>query len=178
MGQLGGIGIGQRLGHLIEVGPGHLLTQPLDQFLEVLAGLGGDELVVLQPPHLAGQVVREQIELHPPFRGHLVGDLPAALVAGGAGVGLELLDADALLGQDLLELFGDLAVGAPEVTPVELLLALQAQLVQQVAQPLDLLAVRGRPPPVEHPLQRLVKVAVGQQVVGQLRQHRSVSSTS
>ena len=171
VGQLRGIGIGQRLRHLIEVGPGHLLAQPLDQFLEVLARLGGDELVVLQAAHHAGQIAREQVELHPPLGGHLVGDLPTALVPGLARIGLELFDADALLGQHLLQLLGDLAVGAAEVAAVELLLPLQAQLVQQVAQPLDLFPVRGPPPPVEHPLQRLVQVAVGQQVVGQLRQH-------
>ena len=71
---------------------------------------------------------------------------------------------------DLLELLGHLAVGTAQVTPVELLLPLEAQLVEQVAQPLDLLAVGGPPPPVEHALQRLVQVAVGQQVVGQLRE--------
>ncbi len=102
--------------------------------------------------------------------GHLVGDLLAALVTRRAGVGFEPLDAEPLLGQHLLELLGDLAVGAAEVTAVELLLALEPQLVEQVAQSLDLLAVRGPPPPVEHALERLVQVAVGQQVVGQLRQ--------
>ena len=130
------VGIGQRLGHLLEVGPGHLLAEPLDQLLEVLTGLGGDELVVLQAAHHAGQVAREQVELHPPFRGHLVGDLLTTLVPGVAGVGLELFDADALLGQDLLELLGHLAVGAAQITAVELLLPLEPQLVEQVAQPL------------------------------------------
>ena len=82
VGQLLGVGIGQRLRHLLEVGPGHLLAEPLHQLLEVLAGLGGDELVVLQAPDHAGQVAREQVELHAPFGGHLVGDLLAALVPG------------------------------------------------------------------------------------------------
>ena len=70
------------------------------------------------------------------------------------------------------ELLGHLSVGAPQVAAVQLLLPLEAQLVEQFAQTLDLLAVGGPPPPVEHPLQRLVQVAVGQQVVGQLGQHR------
>ena len=172
MGQLLGVGVGQRVGHLVEVGLGHLLTQLLHQVLEVLAGFGGDELVVLRAPHLPGEVVGEQVELHAPFGGHLVGHLLSALVIRGQGVGLELLDAGALLGQHLLELLGHLAVRTAEVAPVQLLLPFQAELVEQVAQALDLLAVGGVPPPVEHPLQCLVQVAVGQQVVGQLGEHR------
>ena len=78
----------------------------------------------------------------------------------------------ALLVQDVLELLGDLAVGPAQVALSELVLALQPELVQQLPQALDLLAVGGLPAPVEHPLQRLVEVPVGQQVVGQLRQHR------
>jgi hypothetical protein len=39
VGQLLGIGVGQRFGHLVEVGLGHLLAQLLHQLLEVLAGL-------------------------------------------------------------------------------------------------------------------------------------------
>ena len=86
----------------------------------------------------------QQVELHPPLGGHLVGDLLTALVPGLAGVGLELFDADALLGQHLLELLGHLAVGAAQVAAVELVLPLEPQLVEQVPQALDLLAV-GRP---------------------------------
>ena len=123
---------------------------------------------MLQAADLAGQVVREQVELHPPLGGHLVGDLLAALVTGVAGVRLQPLDAEALLAQHVLELLGDLGVGAAEVTLLEQLLAFDPELVEQVAQSLDLFAVGGLPPPVEHALQRLVQVAVGQQVVGQL----------
>ena len=141
VGQLLGIGVGQRLGHLVEVGLGHLLAQLLHQLLEVLAGLGGHEFVVLQPPHGAGQVAREQVELHASLGGHLVGHLLAALVARGLGIGLELLDPGTLLGQHLLQLLGHLAVGPTEVTPVELLLALEPELVQQLAEALDPLAV-------------------------------------
>ena len=79
--------------------------------------------------------------------GHLVGHLLATLVPRGVGVGLELLDAGPLLGQYLLELLGHLAIGAPEVTTVELLLALEAELVQQVAQTLDLARRPASPTP-------------------------------
>ena len=166
------VGIAERLGHLVEVGPGDLLAQPLHQLLEVLAGLGGDELVALQAAHLAGQVVGQQVELHPALGGHLVGDLLAALVAGVAGVGLQLLDAEALLLQHVLQLGGDLGVGPAEVALLEQLLALHAELVEQFAQTLDLLAVGRLPAAVEHALQRLLQVAVGQQVVRQLLQDR------
>ena len=52
------------------------------------------------------------------------------------------VDAHALLGQDLCELLGDLAVGAAQVAPVELVLPLEAQLVEQVPQALDLVGRR------------------------------------
>ena len=84
----------------------------------------------------------------------------------------ELLDAEPLLLQHVLELLGDLRVGAAEVALLQQLLAFHAQPVEQVAQPLDLLAVGGPPAAVEHPLERVVQVAVGQQVVGQLLQDR------
>jgi hypothetical protein len=170
--QLCRVGVGQRVGHLLEVGPGDLLAQTLDQLLEMLARLGRHELVLLQAAHRAGQVAREQVELHAPLGSHLVGDLPSALVPRGLGIGLQPFDAGTLLAQHLLELLGHLAVGATQVTPLELLLTFEPELVQEIAQSLHLLAVGGAPPAVEHPLERFVEVAVGQEVVGQLRQHR------
>ena len=168
--ELGGVGVGERLGHLVEVGLRHLFAQPLHELLEVLARLGGHELIVLEPAHRPGQVAGQQVERHPPLGGHLGGDLLATLVPRGPGILLELFDAEALLGHHLLQLLGYLPVGAAQVTLVELVLTFEAELVEQVPQPLDLVAVRGAPPTVEHPLQRLVHVAVGQQVVGELRQ--------
>lgn len=125
---------------------------------------------MLEPAHLPREVVGQQVELHPPLGRHLVGDLLTPLVARVAGSGLELLEAEALLGQDLLELLGDLAVGATEVTALELLLPLDPEPVEELAQALDLVAVGGLPAAVEHPLERLVEVAVGQEVIGELGQ--------
>ncbi len=170
--ELGRVGVAERLGHLVEVGPGDLLAQPLHQLLEVLTRLGGDELVVLQAAHLARQVVGQQVELHPALRGHLVGDLLAALVARVAGVRLQLLDTEPLLLEHVLEFGGDLGVGPAEVALLEQLLALHADPVEEVAQTLDLLAVGRLPAPVEHALQRLVEVAVGQEIIRQLLQDR------
>ena len=43
-----GVHVGERVGGALEEGVGHLAAQLLDQLLEALAGLGGDEVVVLQ----------------------------------------------------------------------------------------------------------------------------------
>ena len=168
--ELGRVRVRQGLGHLVEVGLRHLLAELLHEFLEVLAGLGGHELVVLQPADLAGQVVGEQVQLHAALGGHLVGDLLAALVARVAGVGLEALDAQPLLAQDVLQFVGDLGVGPTQVTLFEQFLSLHPQLVEQLAQALDLVAVGRAPPTVEHPLEGLLQVPVGQEVIGQLLQ--------
>ena len=76
----------QRLGRPLEEGVGHLPAQLLDQLLELLAGLGGDEVVVLQGLDPARQVARLQVEGHAALGGHVVGDLGPALVARGRRV--------------------------------------------------------------------------------------------
>ena len=58
----------------------------LEELLEVLAGLGRDEVVLLQSPHPAGQVGGQQVQLDVALGHDLVGDLLAALVARLAGV--------------------------------------------------------------------------------------------
>ena len=166
--ELGRVRVRHRLGHLVEVGLGHFLAQALHEVFEVLAGLGRDELVVLQSADLTGEVVGKEIELHPTLGGHLVGDLLAALVLRIACLGLEALDAEPLFAQHVLELFGDLGVRTAQVALFEQLLALHPQLVQQVPKPLHLVTVGGLPPAVEHALKRFVQVPVSQEVVGQL----------
>ena len=99
--ELLGVGVGHGLGHLVEEALGDLLAQLLEQLLEVLAGLGGDEVVLLEAPHLAGQVGGQQVELDAAFGHDVVGDLLAALVAGLAGVLGQGLEPGALLGDDL-----------------------------------------------------------------------------
>ena len=61
---------------------------------------------------------------------------------------------------------------ATEVASVANLFSLEAQPFEEVAQSLHLLAVGGAPTAVEHSLERLVEVTVGEQVVGQLREDR------
>ena len=74
---------------------------------------------------MPAKIVGKEIELHPTLRRDLVGDLLAALVTRSACLGFESLDAEPLLGEHLLELFGHLAVGTAQVTAVELLFALE-----------------------------------------------------
>ena len=74
----------------------------------------------------------------------------------------------ALLVDDVVQLVGDLVVDAAEVELVELVLALLAQLVHQLAQALHALAVAVAHALLHHPPQRRVHVAVVEQVVGEL----------
>ena len=77
-----------------------------------------------------------------------------------------------LLGvDDLAQLLGDLVVDAAEVEAVEPLLALAAQAVEQVADPLHHLALPVAETRLEQPPERGVEVAVVQQVVGHLLEH-------
>ena len=97
---------------------------------------------MLEAAHLAGQVVGQQVELHAALGGHLVGDLLAALVARVAGVGLELLDAEALLGAARPASSSAISEKAPPRSPCSSSSSRsQAQLVEELAQSLDLLAV-------------------------------------
>ena len=78
--QLSGIGVGECVGHLVEVGTGDLFAQTIEELFEVLARLGGHELVLLEAAHHAREVARKEVELHPSFVRHLTGHLFAPLV--------------------------------------------------------------------------------------------------
>ena len=120
--------------------------------------------------HLAGQVGRQQVELHALLGGDLLGDLPAALVAGGPGLALEVVDPLALGVDDVAQRLGDLVVDAAEVVALELLPPLAAQLLEQLPHALDPLAVAVPEARLQHPAQGGVQVAVVEQVVGDLGQ--------
>ena len=78
----------------------------------------------------------------------------------------------ALLVDDVVELAGDLVVHTAEVVPVEPVLALAAELLEQLTDPGQLLAVAVAHALVHHPAQGGVDVAVVQQLVGQLVEER------
>ena len=79
-----------------------------------------------------------------------------------------VVDGVALLVDDVVELAGDLVVDPAEVEAVEPLLALPAQLLEQLPHALQALAVAVAQALVHHPAQRRVDVAVVQQLVGEL----------
>src|SRR5829696_939231 len=79
-----------------------------------------------------------------------------------------VVDGVALFVHDVLELASDLVVDTPEVEPVEPLLALAAELLQQLAHALQAFAVAIPEALVHHPPQRGVDVTVVQQLVGEL----------
>ena len=84
------------------------------------------------------------------------------------GVAHRVLDGVALLVDDVVQLAGDLVVDAAEVEAVEAVLALAAQLLEQLADALQALAVAVPQALVHHPAQGGVDVTVVEQLVGQL----------
>ena len=165
-----------RTAHLLEQLLRQLLAQLVDQLLEPVLRLGRLEVVLLQLAHLAGQVVGQQVEAQVALRRRVPGRLGSPLVAGALGQPLGfatgVVDGVALLVDDVVELVGDLVVDAAEVEAVEPLLALPAQLLEQLAQALHALAVAVAQALLHHPAQRGVDVAVVQQVVGELLEER------
>ena len=78
----------------------------------------------------------------------------------------------ALLVDDVVELVGDLVVDAAEVVALEPSWRSLAQLLEQLAQALQLLAVAVAEALLHHPPQGGVEVAVVEQVVGELVEQR------
>ena len=158
-------------GHAVDVRVEHLLAEPLDQLVEPPLGLGRGEVVVLELAHHAREVRGQHLQLHVALVGGALRRLGPARVAAGAGVANLPVDLGPLGVDDLAQLLGDLVVDATEVEPVEPLLALAAQAVEQVADPLDHLALPVAEPRLQEPPERGVEVAVVQQVVGHLLEH-------
>ena len=169
--ELGRVGVGQRFRHLLEVGAGHLLTKPLHEVLEVLARLRRDELVVLEAaapcrPGRAGGDRAACAARRPPGRSPPGGARPRMRRRRPPVSRCPTRSSATTCG----ELLGHLAVGAAEVSPFELSSRSSRSRSSRSRRPSTSLAVGGPPAAVEHPLQRLVQVPVGQQVVGQLRE--------
>ena len=99
-----GVHVGQRVGGALEERVRHLAAQLLHQLLEALAGLGGDEVVVLQAADAPGRVVGLEVERHAPLGGDVVGHLGAALVARAVRLLDQLVDGGALVLLYLVEL--------------------------------------------------------------------------
>ncbi len=168
--QLLGRGVGHGPGHLVEVALHQLLAQLVEQLVETLPSLRRRPLVLLQLPHLARQVGWQQVELQPPLRRHLVGDLLAALVARLAGLLLELVDAGPLHPDDVPEALRDVVVDPAQVVALQLVAPAPAQPFQQLPHARHLFPVAVPEPLLHHAPQRLVEVAVVEQIVGDLRQ--------
>ena len=74
-------GVRDRPRHRLELAVQQLLAKVVHQLLEPAGGIGGDEVVLLQGPDLAGEVGRQQVELHATLRHGAAGDLLATGVA-------------------------------------------------------------------------------------------------
>ena len=72
---------------------------------------------------------------------HLLGDLLATLVARRPGLLLEVVDPGPLHVDHVAQRLGDVVVDAAEVVALELLPALAPELLEQLAHPLDPLAL-------------------------------------
>ncbi len=135
--------------------------------LELLPGLRGDEVVVLQLADLAGEIRRQEVELEVPVLGCLLGYVGAPLVARGLGIVEVVLEGLALLGDHVVEILGDLVVDPTQIELVEHLLPPFAELVEHVAQTLHPIAVGVLEPLLHQAAHRRVEITVVEQVVCQ-----------
>ena len=165
-----GVHVGQRVGGSLEERVRHLAAELLDELLEALARLGGDEVVVLQAADAAGGVVGLEVERHAPLGGHVVGHLGTALVARAVRLLDQVVDGGALVLLYLVELRRELGHAAVGVALGQHLGAAASQLVEHVAQPRHLLAVGVAEAAPEEAPQRVVEVTAGEEVVGEAGQ--------
>ena len=93
----------KRVGGPLEERVRHLTPELLDQFLELLAGLGRDEVVVLQGLDPPAGVTRLEVQRHAPLRGDVVGDVGPPLVPRGRRFLHQLVDGRPLVRLDLVE---------------------------------------------------------------------------
>ena len=155
----------------------HLLAEPQHQLLELLPGLGIDELVVLEAPHGAAEVLRQGVQGRAPLRGD-----PLELLAVRLGLGRAVLgrlpraldaavDAAPLGVENVLELLAQVAEDVAQIVAVEEGLALPPEPLEEVAEAGDLLPVPRAEALAEEPLERAPEIPVGDQVVGHRREH-------
>ncbi len=121
----------------------------------------------LDPP--AG-VAGLEVEGHAALGGHVTGDLGPPLVARSAGLVFELIDGGALVGDDLVQLGRKLGHAPVGIAFGQHLGPPLAQLLQEIDQPGDLLAVSGAHSRTQEAAQRVVEIATRQEVLGQTGQ--------
>jgi hypothetical protein len=154
----------------------HLLAEPEHQLLELLPGLGIDELVVLETADGAAKILRQGVEgrtaLGPDALELLTVTLRVRLVGfGGLARGVEApVDAPPLGVEDVLELLPEVTQHVAEVVPVEERLALAAKPLEQLAKARHLLPVPIPEALAEKPLECAPEVPVGDKVVRHRRQ--------
>ncbi len=154
--------------HLVDHLLHQLLFQLLHQLLEPLLRLGRLEVVRIQLADLAGEVVGHQVEAHVAILRGRLRILGPTLVARVLRIAQRVLDRVTFLVEDVVDLVVDLVVHAAEIAVGESLLALAAQLLEQLAQPLEVVSVAVLHPLLHHPAQCRVDVTVVQQLIGQL----------
>ena len=174
-GHVAGSHVLQVLAHVLHHVIGHLAAKLVHQLLELARRLRVHELVVVELPDRAAQALRQRVErllvpLHLPPQvleklvlHRVLPRLPDAL--------LRLLNAPVhalpLRLEDVLQLLLQVLHGVFHVEALELLLALAAEAVHEVAQPVEPLAVGHLHAPPHHVPQRAVDVAVLHQVLGE-----------
>ena len=84
------------------------------------------------------------------LHGRALGQLPAALVAAVAGLPHVVVEGPALLVDDVAQLLGDVVVHATEVVLLQEVGAPAAQLLHELAQALQALAVAVPEPALHH----------------------------
>ena len=156
------------VGHLVDHLLHQLLAQLVHHLFEPLLCLARLEVVRAELADLAGEIVRHEVEAHVALGGGVARCSGPAIVAAALGVAECVLDRVPLLVDDVVQLGGDLVVHAAEVVLVEALLALLAELGEEIAEAVETLTVGPAHAVLHHAAQRSVDVAVVQQLVGEL----------
>ena len=162
-----GAHVRQRFGGALEEGLGHLATELVEQGLKALTGFGGDEVVVLEGADTSGGIVGLKVQGHPPLGGHVVGDLPAPLVARRSSLLEQIVDGRPLVTLDLVELAGQVGHASVGIAFGQHLGTALAELLEQIAQARHVLTVGPVEPPAQEPPQCVVEVPSRQEVVGE-----------
>jgi len=110
-----------------------MASQLLEEMLERLVGFVGGEVVLLQAPDLAGEIVRQQVELEPTIGHRLRGDLLAPLVAALLRQFREAVERGSLGVDHVAEPLGDVVVDAAEIVALEGIPLAPPQLLEQLA---------------------------------------------
>ena len=133
--------VAHTFGHLVELALHQLLAQSIHEIVEALLCVGGLEVVVLEPFDLAGEVLREQVELDVLLGDRILGQVVTTIIARVTGLVGQGLECRTFLADQFAQFLSDFVVDTAQVVVFEPLATFFSQLFEQFAQALNVVAV-------------------------------------